>query len=44
MDIAMDLLASKLVMRQKEEESRQKEERIKNQDENTWGNQVLFFM
>ena len=40
MDIAMDLLLSKLVAQEKEKEMKLKEEDIKNQDENTWGNQV----
>ena len=40
MDIAMDLLLSKLVTQEKEKERKLKEEDIKNQDENTWGNQV----
>lgn len=39
----MDLLLSKLAMKQQQEETKVKEEQFKNQDESTWGNQVESF-
>ena len=43
MDIAMKLLYSKLVAKQEKEKREKEETRIQNQDENTWGNQVIVF-